>query len=186
MACNYCFPTGTIFQINSEFWKKGTFGGENRISCLIGLKTHPTIIVPRSGLELATSRLHSFIVAKVSHALNHSATKANDRRTVGRHRVTAVLVPDEAAHLAVGRVVCLDVIESRRYLSPMKPLTWLSAESSVSSNWSVVSHIIVSVLCRAYYCTSLVILCMSALSFRLSEFMILASLFAFHYLYFLA
>ena len=156
MACNYCFPTGTIFQINSEFWKKGTFGGENRISCLIGLKTHPTIIVPRSGLELTTSRPHSFVVAKVSHALNHSATKANDRRTVGRHRVTAVLVPDEAAHLAVCRVVCLIKL-IRRF-----------------------THI-VSVLCRAYYCTSLVILCMSALSFRLSEFMILASLFAFHY-----
>ena len=25
MACNYCFPTGTIFQINSEFEKEGTF-----------------------------------------------------------------------------------------------------------------------------------------------------------------
>ena len=30
-------------------------------------------IVPRSGIELTTSRLHSFTVAKVSHALNHSA-----------------------------------------------------------------------------------------------------------------
>ena len=72
MTCNYCFPTGTIFQINSEFLKKGTFRGENRTSCLVGLKTHPTI-VPRSGIELTTSRLHSLIVAKVSHALNHSA-----------------------------------------------------------------------------------------------------------------
>ena len=25
MACNYCFPAGTIFQINSEFGKKGIF-----------------------------------------------------------------------------------------------------------------------------------------------------------------
>ena len=72
MACNYCFPTGTIFQINSEFWKKGTFRWENRTSRLVGPKTHPTI-VPRSGIELTTSRLHSFIIAKVTHALNHSA-----------------------------------------------------------------------------------------------------------------
>ena len=36
------------------------------------IKTHPTI-VPRSGIELTTSRLHNFIMAKVSHALNHSA-----------------------------------------------------------------------------------------------------------------
>ena len=69
MSCNYCFPTGTIFQINSEFWKKGTFRWENRTSCLVGLKTHRTI-VPRSGIELTTSRLHSFINAKVSHALS--------------------------------------------------------------------------------------------------------------------
>ena len=69
MACNYCFPTRTIFQINSEFRKK-----ENRTSCLVGLKTHPTI-VPRSGIKLTTSRLHSFLVAKVSHALNHSAVE---------------------------------------------------------------------------------------------------------------
>ena len=71
MACNYCFPTRTIFQINSEFWKRGTIRWENGTSCLVGLKTHPTI-VPRSGIELTTSRLHSFIMAKVSHALNHS------------------------------------------------------------------------------------------------------------------
>ena len=69
MACNYCFPTGTIFQIDSEFRKKGTFRWENRTSCLVGLKTHPTI-VPRLGIELTTSSLHSFIMAKVSHALN--------------------------------------------------------------------------------------------------------------------
>ena len=76
MTCNYCFPTGTIiFQINSEFWKEGIFRWENRTSCLVGLKTHPTI-VPRSGIELTTSRLHSFIMAKVSHALNHSAMEA--------------------------------------------------------------------------------------------------------------
>ena len=31
---------------------------------------------PRSGIELTTSRLHSFIVAKVSHTLNHSAMEA--------------------------------------------------------------------------------------------------------------
>ena len=36
---------------------------------------HPTI-VPRSGLELATSRPRSFIVAEVSHARNHSAMEA--------------------------------------------------------------------------------------------------------------
>ena len=62
MACNYCFPTRKLFQIHSEFWKKGIFRWETRISCLVGLKTHATI-VPRSGLELTTSRLRSFILA---------------------------------------------------------------------------------------------------------------------------
>ena len=76
MACNYCFPTRTTFQINSEFWKEGIFRWENRTSCLVGLKTHPTI-VPRSGIELTTSRLYNFIMAKVSHALNHSARRAS-------------------------------------------------------------------------------------------------------------
>ena len=33
--------------------------------------------MPRSGFKLTTSRLHSFYVAKVSHALNHSATEAD-------------------------------------------------------------------------------------------------------------
>ena len=33
-------------------------------------------IVPRSGIEPTTSRLHNFIMAKVSHALNHSAMEA--------------------------------------------------------------------------------------------------------------
>ena len=32
--------------------------------------------MPRSGIELTTSRLHNFIMAKVSHALNHSAMEA--------------------------------------------------------------------------------------------------------------
>ena len=65
-----------IFQMHSElWWKKGAFGWENRTSCLVGPKTHPTI-VPRLGFELTTSRLHSFIMAQVSHALNHSATEA--------------------------------------------------------------------------------------------------------------
>ena len=36
--------TDTIFRINSEFWKKGTFGWENRTGCPVGLKTHPTIV----------------------------------------------------------------------------------------------------------------------------------------------
>ena len=76
MACNYCFPTRTTFKINSEFWKEGIFRWENRTSCLVGLKTHPTI-VPWSGIELTTSRLHNFIMAKVSHALNHSAIETN-------------------------------------------------------------------------------------------------------------
>ena len=40
----YCFPTMTTFQINSEFWRKGTCRWENRTSCLVGLKTHPTIV----------------------------------------------------------------------------------------------------------------------------------------------
>ena len=74
-----CFPTGTIVKINSEFWKKGTFRWENRTSCLVWLKTHPAI-VPRSGIELTTSRLRSFTVAEVSHAPNHSAMEAAYQR----------------------------------------------------------------------------------------------------------
>ena len=57
MACNYCFSTGTIFQINSEFLKKGTIIQTRKpSSCLFGLNTPPTT-VPRSGIELTTSRL---------------------------------------------------------------------------------------------------------------------------------
>ena len=41
---------------------------------LVGLKTHPAIVT-RSGIEITTSCLHSFM-AKVSHALNHSAMEA--------------------------------------------------------------------------------------------------------------
>ena len=41
---------------------------EKTTSCLVGLKTNPTIL-PRSRIELTTSRLHSFIMAKVSYAL---------------------------------------------------------------------------------------------------------------------
>ena len=40
-------------------------------------------IVPRSGLKLTTYRLHSFIMADVSHALNHSAMEANFGRSQG-------------------------------------------------------------------------------------------------------
>ena len=68
----------TIFQINSKFWKKGTVRWENRTSCLVGLKTHPTA-VRRSGIEFTTSRLQSVIITKVSHALNHSAIEAVNR-----------------------------------------------------------------------------------------------------------
>ena len=40
--------------------------------------TRPTTL-PRSGIELTTSRLHSFTMAKMSHALNHSAVEAAQR-----------------------------------------------------------------------------------------------------------
>ena len=66
--------TRTIIQNRFRILNEGIFGWENRISCLVGLKTHPTI-VPRSGIKLTTSRLHSFNMAKVFHAFNHSATK---------------------------------------------------------------------------------------------------------------
>ena len=104
MTCNYCFPTGTIFQINSEFREKGTFRLENRTSCLVGLKTHPTI-VPRSGIELTTSRLHSFIMAKVSHALNHSAMEAVEAH-IGHDSLVFILLGDckNAAYFVVNVV----------------------------------------------------------------------------------
>ena len=77
-----------IFQIKSEFWKKATFTWENRTSCLVGLKTHPTK-APRSEIELATSRLHSFIM---SHALNHSAAETvNIIRDIIRNIIRAPL-----------------------------------------------------------------------------------------------
>ena len=38
--------------MNSEFWKKGTFRWESRVSCLVWLKIRPTT-VPRSEIELA-------------------------------------------------------------------------------------------------------------------------------------
>ena len=41
---------------------------------LVGLKTH-LAIVPRSGIKITTSLLHSFM-AKMSNALNHSAMEA--------------------------------------------------------------------------------------------------------------
>ena len=75
MACNYCFHTRTIFQIIQNLEIKAYSDEKTVLVGLVGLKTHPTI-VPRSGFQLTTSRLHSFIMAKVSHALNHSAMEA--------------------------------------------------------------------------------------------------------------
>ena len=74
---NYCFPTRTTFQINSEFWKKGTFRWENRTSCLIGLETHPTIVPRRDSNSRPPAS-----TAKVSHALNRSTMHACARTCV--------------------------------------------------------------------------------------------------------
>ena len=120
MACNYCFPNGTIiFQINSEFWKEGIFRWENRTSCLVGLKTHPTI-VPRSGIELTTSRLHSFIVARVSHALNHSAMDCNSIFILAGSTSTCTLhrVLDAGANAQCGSYV--SVMQHRRSQSAVR------------------------------------------------------------------
>ena len=54
---------------------RGQIPNKFSTSWLAGLKMHPTILL-RSGIELITSRLHSFIVAKVSHALTHSTMEA--------------------------------------------------------------------------------------------------------------
>ena len=43
------------------------------------IKNSSYYIVPRSGFKLTTSRLHSFIMAEVTHALNHSAMVADNR-----------------------------------------------------------------------------------------------------------
>ena len=73
MACNLPLPHED--NIPSEFRILKERHIQMREYQLVGLKTRPTI-VPRSGFELTTSRLHSFIVAKVSHAISHSATEA--------------------------------------------------------------------------------------------------------------
>ena len=44
--------------------------------------------MPRSGIELTTSRLHSFIMAKASHTLNHSAMEALFLIPVNSDRIT--------------------------------------------------------------------------------------------------
>ena len=46
MACNYCFPTRTMFSINSEFWRKGMFGWENLTSHLVRTKNSSYYIAP--------------------------------------------------------------------------------------------------------------------------------------------
>ena len=51
---------------------------------LPGWTKNSSYIVLRSGIELTTSRLYSFIVANVSHALNHSVKRGSQ----GHGRVT--------------------------------------------------------------------------------------------------
>ena len=49
-------------------------------------------IVPRSGIELTTSRLHSFTMAKVSRAINHSAIyiSGNRQDAIGNSDITKI------------------------------------------------------------------------------------------------
>ena len=64
-----------MFQLNSEFGKKGMFRWENRTS--VGWKIDPNNIFPQSS-DLTHDLPHTVAsnTVKVSHALNHSVTEA--------------------------------------------------------------------------------------------------------------
>ena len=76
MACNYCFPHGDNILNKFRILKERHIQMRKPYQLPGWTENSSYYIVPRSGLELTTSRLHSFIVAKVSHALTHSAMEA--------------------------------------------------------------------------------------------------------------
>ena len=76
MAYNYCFPTRTMFQINSEFWRKGIFRWENLTSLLVRTKNSSYYIAPVGDRTHDLPHTVASNMFKVSHALNHSATEA--------------------------------------------------------------------------------------------------------------
>ena len=158
MACNYCFPTRTTFQINSESWKEGIFRWENHTSCLVGLKTHPTI-VPRSGIELTHSRLHSFIMAKVSHALNHSAMEA-ELTTSRLHSFIMAKVSHALNHSAIYNYVRMRFI----YKSLICPILrymrrTASGEITIGNQCATAARYTPVVRCESVSCTVVILSC---------------------------
>ena len=65
-----------------------------------------------SGIKLTTSRLHSFIMAKVSHALNHSAMEA-ELTTSRLHSFIMAKVSHALNHSAMDEVNILYKIADR-------------------------------------------------------------------------
>ena len=98
MACNLTITHEDDFPNKFRIQKRKPY---QLYGC--GLKTHPTI-VPRSGLELTTSRLHSFNMAKVSHALNHSAMEV-ERTTSCLHSFIMAKVSHALSHSAMEAVM---------------------------------------------------------------------------------
>ena len=76
MACNYCFPTRTIFWINSAFWRKGMFRWENLTSHLVRMKNSSYYIAPVGDWTHDLPHTVASNMVKVSHTLNHLATEA--------------------------------------------------------------------------------------------------------------
>ena len=81
MAYNYCFPTRTMFSINSEFWRKGIFRWENLTSHLVRMKNSSYYIAPVGDWTHDLPHTEASNMVKVSHAHNHSATEAAFNRT---------------------------------------------------------------------------------------------------------
>ena len=75
MACNYCFPTRTMFKINSEFWRKGMFRWENLTSHLVRMKNSSYYIAPVGDWTHDLPHTVASNMVKVSHALNLLGTK---------------------------------------------------------------------------------------------------------------
>ena len=85
MACNYCFPTRTMFSINSEFWRKGMFRWENLTSHLVRTKNSSYYIAPVGDWTHDLPHTVASNMVKVSH-VNHSAGRMGGRGREGGAR----------------------------------------------------------------------------------------------------
>ena len=65
MACNYCFPTRTMFKINSEFLKERHVQMRKPYQSP-GRMKNSAYYLPRSGIELTTSRTRDNVLNKFS------------------------------------------------------------------------------------------------------------------------